>query len=57
MYQSKPVVVQTSNFGGAQGTVFNDNQAGLSFTRGVTVPCVDLTRSDELPEHRSRSCD
>ncbi|KAJ7851823.1 hypothetical protein B0H14DRAFT_3660073 [Mycena olivaceomarginata] len=31
MYQSKPVVVQTSNFGGAQGTVFNDNQAATNF--------------------------
>jgi hypothetical protein len=28
MFQTKPVVVQTSNFGGAQGTSFNDNEAG-----------------------------
>ncbi|KAJ7246885.1 lectin [Mycena haematopus] len=31
MFQSKPVVVQTSNFGGANGTYFNDNQAATNF--------------------------
>ncbi|KAF8142974.1 hypothetical protein K438DRAFT_1876953 [Mycena galopus ATCC 62051] len=29
MYQAKPVEIQTSNFGGSQGTLFNDNQDGL----------------------------
>ncbi|KAJ7082141.1 hypothetical protein C8R44DRAFT_688625 [Mycena epipterygia] len=31
MYQGKPVLVQTSNFGGAQGTPFNDIQAACNF--------------------------
>ncbi|KAJ6504500.1 hypothetical protein DFH09DRAFT_1051051 [Mycena vulgaris] len=31
MFQGKPVVVQTSNFGGAQGTAFNDNQDATNF--------------------------
>ncbi|KAJ7080824.1 lectin [Mycena belliarum] len=31
MYQGKPVVVQTSNFGGAQDTPFNDNEEASKF--------------------------
>ncbi|KAJ7919901.1 hypothetical protein B0H13DRAFT_2183776, partial [Mycena leptocephala] len=40
MFQTKPVVVQTSNFGGAQGTSFNDNQAATNFPNtdpGLTI--------------------
>ncbi|KAJ7483439.1 hypothetical protein FB451DRAFT_1129332 [Mycena latifolia] len=40
MYQGKPVVVQTSNFGGAQGTPFNDAQDASNFPNsdsGVTI--------------------
>ncbi|KAJ7232745.1 lectin [Mycena rebaudengoi] len=40
MLQTKPVVVQTSNFGGAQGTSFNDNQTATNFPNtdpGLTI--------------------
>ncbi|KAJ7808588.1 hypothetical protein B0H14DRAFT_3761458 [Mycena olivaceomarginata] len=40
MFQTKPVVVQTSNFGGAQGTSFNDNEAATNFPNtdpGLTI--------------------
>ncbi|KAJ6482644.1 lectin [Mycena sanguinolenta] len=40
MFQTKPVVVQTSNFGGAQGTSFNDNEAVTNFPNtdpGLTI--------------------
>ncbi|KAJ6481061.1 hypothetical protein C8R45DRAFT_1215904 [Mycena sanguinolenta] len=31
MYQAKPVEIQTSNFGGAQGQLFNDNRDASGF--------------------------
>ncbi|KAF8124402.1 hypothetical protein K438DRAFT_2002728 [Mycena galopus ATCC 62051] len=40
MFQTAPVVVQTSNFGGAQGTSFNDNATASNFPNvdpGLTI--------------------
>ncbi|KAJ7622084.1 hypothetical protein FB45DRAFT_121627 [Roridomyces roridus] len=33
MFQAKPVEVQTSNFGGSQGTLFNDSQTASGFPK------------------------
>ncbi|KAJ7500015.1 hypothetical protein FB451DRAFT_1358992 [Mycena latifolia] len=41
MYQGKPVNVQTSNFGGAQGTPFNDAQDASNFPNSDTGLAID----------------
>ncbi|KAJ7691957.1 hypothetical protein B0H17DRAFT_1200804 [Mycena rosella] len=44
MYQGKPVLVQTSNFGGAQGTVFNDSQDASNFPNSDPGLMIDPQR-------------
>ncbi|KAF8142971.1 hypothetical protein K438DRAFT_1736690 [Mycena galopus ATCC 62051] len=41
MYQAKPVEIQTSNFGGSQGTLFNDNQDASGFPNSAGNVFID----------------
>ncbi|KAF8177790.1 hypothetical protein K438DRAFT_1978407 [Mycena galopus ATCC 62051] len=41
MYQAKPVEIQTSNFGGSQGTLFNDKQDASGFPNSAGNVFID----------------
>ncbi|KAJ7154329.1 hypothetical protein C8R43DRAFT_1000858 [Mycena crocata] len=44
MFQGKPVLVQTSNFGGAQGTRFNDSEDASNFPNSDPGLMIDPQR-------------
>ncbi|KAJ7578307.1 lectin [Mycena floridula] len=53
MYQNKPVIVQTSNFGGAQGTPFNDAQDASNFPAVDSGLMIDPQRPIKQMEIRA----